>query len=114
VSGGETTGVVVVVAPYALGGVSAGDSEAWIVGDREIDRLTSKQDRARLGSSRARPVMFHRPKLAGALIVATDGLFRHADGSAIARSCACAEDLVVLPRLASGEWPDDVAVAVLR
>ncbi|HEY2368472.1 MAG TPA: hypothetical protein VGH87_18875, partial [Polyangiaceae bacterium] len=91
-----------------------GDSEAWVVNEHAIDRLTSKQDRARLGSSRVRPAIFHRPKLAGALVVATDGLFRHADASAIARSCVHAEDLVLLPRLASGEWPDDVAVAVLR
>lgn len=111
---GETTGVVVVVAPYALCGVSAGDSEAWMITERAIDRLTAKQDRMRVGSSRVRPVVFHRKALEGTLVVATDGLFRHADASAIARSCARAEDLVVLPRLVSGAYPDDVAVAVVR
>jgi hypothetical protein len=112
--GGETTGIVAVVAPYALSGVSAGDSEAWAISNARIERLTSPQDRARIGSSRARPVVFHRRALEGTLVVATDGLFRHADAAAIARSCARAEDLVVLPRLPSGAYPDDVAVAVVR
>jgi len=113
-SGGETTGVVVVVASYALAGVSAGDSEAWAIAGERIDRLTSSQDRSRVGSSRVRPVVFHRRALEGTLVVATDGLFRHADATLIARSCASAEDLVRLPRLASGVYPDDVAVAVVR
>jgi hypothetical protein len=111
---GETTGVVAVLAPYALCGVSAGDSEAWMITEHAIDRLTAKQDRARVGSARVRPVVFHRKALEGTLVVASDGLFRHADGAAIARSCARAEDLVVLPRLASGAYPDDVAIAVVR
>jgi len=112
--GGETTGVVAIVAPYALVGASAGDSEAWIVHDAEVDRLTAQQGRARIGSSRVRPVAFHRRALVGTLVVATDGLFHHADPAAIARSCSCADALARLPRLASGAYADDVAVAVVR
>src|SRR5438309_8555092 len=62
---GETTAVMVVVAPYALVGVSVGDSEAWVIRARDVDRLTSSQDRSRLGSGRARPVVFHRRGLEG-------------------------------------------------
>ena len=112
-SGGETTAIIVVAAPYALCGVSAGDSEAWIVGQANIDRLTANQDRARVGSAGVRPVMFHRRAFEGTLVVATDGLFRHADATDIARSSERAEELVKLPRLASGEYPDNVGVAVL-
>ena len=112
-SGGETTAIVAVAAPYGLCGVSAGDSEAWVIADEKIDRLTALQDRARVGSARARPVVFHRRALEGTLVVATDGLFRHSDSVAIAGACAQAEDLVELPRLASGDYPDDVAVAVV-
>jgi serine/threonine protein phosphatase PrpC len=111
---GETTAVVVIVSPHAMAGLSAGDSEAWVIRGAHIDRLTASQNRARVGSRRVRPVLFHRRWLAGTLVVATDGLFAHASAEAIARSCDRAETLVALPRLPSGAYPDDVAVAVVR
>ncbi len=115
---GETTAIVVVVGPHGVVGVSAGDSEAWMVG-RRADRLTEKQDRARLGTGRSRPTPFHRRSLEGVLVVATDGLFRHASSGSIVSSCTSgavteiAGRLVDLPRLRSGAYPDDVAVVVV-
>jgi hypothetical protein len=47
---GETTGVVVVVSPAGLIGVSVGDSAAWLITGTGIDDLTAGQRRARLGS----------------------------------------------------------------
>jgi len=115
---GETTAIVAAIAPHGVAGVSVGDSEAWVVGP-QLDPLTKGQDRARLGTGRCRPTWFHRRRLDGVLVVATDGLFRHARRDAIAIACAdpdataIAEALVTLPRLPSGAYPDDVAVVVV-
>lgn len=118
-TGGETTATIVVVGPYGLLGVSAGDSEAWVIGG-VIERLTEKQARARIGTGQARPVTFHRRGLDGVLVVASDGLFRHARQSAIIASCApgksaeeIAAALVGLPASRSGVYPDDVALVVV-
>jgi serine/threonine protein phosphatase PrpC len=118
--GGETTAIVVVVAAHGIVGVSVGDSEVWIVNDGCVDRLTEKQDRTRLGTGRADPKAFHRRSLDGVLVAGTDGLFRHAPAEAIALTCssgddaaAIADQLVRLPRLRSGAYPDDVAIAVV-
>jgi len=117
-TGGETTAIVVVVGRHGVVGVSAGDSEAWMVGDR-ADRLTEKQDRSRIGTGRSRPTPFHRRTMEGVLVVATDGLFKHARSDSITASCAfdevadIADKLVELPKLRSGAYPDDVAVVVV-
>jgi serine/threonine protein phosphatase PrpC len=117
-NGGETTAIVVVVGPYGVVGVSAGDSEAWVV-SRRADRLTDKQDRARLGTGRCQPTPFHRRALEGVLVVATDGLFKHAPSDAIIACCTApdvsdvANRLVGLPKLRSGTYPDDVALVVV-
>jgi serine/threonine protein phosphatase PrpC len=116
---GETTAVVTVVSPHGIMGISAGDSEAWVLGLPGIDRLTENQDRQRLGSGRARPVVFHRRALDGMLVVGTDGLFKNARPALIAAAAteanagAAAERLVSLPRASSGRYPDDVAVVVV-
>ena len=52
---GETTGVVVVVTPRGLLGVSAGDSEAWVITASGIDDLTTAQNKKRVGSGDASP-----------------------------------------------------------
>ncbi|HVH42671.1 MAG TPA: protein phosphatase 2C domain-containing protein [Labilithrix sp.] len=114
---GETTAIVVVVGFHGVVGVSVGDSEAWVVGQRH-DRLTEKQDRARVGTGRSRPTPFHRRSLEGVLLVATDGLFKNARGDSITARCTgdvsdIAKKLVELPRLRSGAYPDDVAVVVV-
>jgi serine/threonine protein phosphatase PrpC len=116
---GETTGVVVVVGPQGLTGVSVGDSEAWIVTARSIDDLTRSQERLRLGSGRATPVTFQRRSLDGVLLVATDGLFKYASPGPIASTVRAGEvsrtperlaDLVQLP---SGGFQDDVGIVVV-
>src|SRR5579863_1212131 len=58
-SGGETTGIVVVLSPSKLIGASAGDSEAWVINSKGVDDLTVGQNtRWRLGSGRAVPTTF--------------------------------------------------------
>lgn len=115
---GETTAIVVVVGPHGVVGVSVGDSEAWVVGAR-CNPLTDGQERARLGTGRCRPTPFHRRQLDGVLVVATDGLFKHAAREAITAACTHADAitianrLVELPKLRSGAYPDDVAVIVV-
>jgi serine/threonine protein phosphatase PrpC len=117
-TGGETTAVVIVVGPRGIAGVSAGDSEAWLVGDG-VDTLTEGQDRARLGTGRARSTSFRRHAPQGLLVVATDGLFKAARSESIVACCAgddvagIAKGLVELPRLPSGAYADDVAVVVV-
>lgn len=116
---GETTGVVVVMGPDGLAGVSAGDSEAWIIGATRTDDLTADQKRARLGSGRVAPVAFRRPTVDGVLVVATDGLFKYASGERIAAAVragdvdGAADRLVSVVRLASGALHDDVGIAVV-
>jgi serine/threonine protein phosphatase PrpC len=118
-AGGETTAIVVAVGPHGVAGVSVGDSEAWMV-SAGIDRLTERQDRTRVGTGKSRPRPFHRSRLQGVLVVATDGLFRHAKHDEICACCAstriddiaCA--LASLPKLRSGSHPDDVALVVVK
>jgi hypothetical protein len=90
---GETTGVVIAVSPRVVLGVSAGDSQAWVVGSKEMDDLTAGQSKKRLGSGRAVPVFFSRPSLEGTLIAGTDGLFNYVprgkDCESRARTRAC-------------------------
>jgi serine/threonine protein phosphatase PrpC len=116
---GETTGVVVVVGPKGLAGVSVGDSEALIVGARSMDDLTRGQERPRLGSGRAVPVAFHRGRLDGALLVATDGLFKFASQARIAATvregeiARAVERLAALVQLPAGGFQDDVGLVVV-
>lgn len=115
---GETTALLVIVGEHGIVGLSAGDSEAWIVSANGIDRLTEAQPRARVGSGRCSFARFQRRDLDGTLVVGTDGLFKHADGASIVAACLdrgpeAAEELAMLPRLASGRYPDDVAVVVV-
>jgi serine/threonine protein phosphatase PrpC len=116
---GETTAVIVVVGPTGVTGVSVGDSEAWVVTARSNDDLTRSQERARLGSGRAVPVAFERLRLDGALLVATDGLFKYASPGRIASTVRAgevsraAERLAALVQLPSGGFQDDVAVVVV-
>jgi hypothetical protein len=101
--------------------VSAGDSEAWVVGPTSIDDLTVHQQRARVGSGRAAAVAFHRQALDGVLVVGTDGLFKYAAQERVAaivralnplvEAARCLSELV---RLSSGRLQDDFAVVVAR
>jgi hypothetical protein len=116
--GGETTAVLVVLGEHGIVGISAGDSEAWVVSPKEIDRLTEAQTRQRIGSGRGAATPFHRRGLEGTLVVGTDGLFKYVDAASIVASCDgpeidVADRLATLPRLASGEFPDDLAAVVV-
>jgi serine/threonine protein phosphatase PrpC len=117
---GETTGVAVALTAVELVGVSAGDSEAWVVDGTSIDELTSGQEKHRLGSGRAVPTPFRRARLDGTLVVATDGLFKYASADRIVAVvngspfADVARALTELVRLPSGSFQDDVGVVVVR
>jgi serine/threonine protein phosphatase PrpC len=118
---GETTGIVVVLGPRRLIGVSTGDSEAWVVSSTQTDNLTVGQyTRQRLGSNRATPTSFERPAPSDALVVASDGLFKFAAMDVIANVVRAqaigpaAKGLVELVRLGSGKVAEDVAVVLVR
>jgi serine/threonine protein phosphatase PrpC len=119
---GETTAVVMAIAEHGLTGASCGDSEAWLIGgDGATDDLTARQYRKlRVGSGRAMPMPFSRPKLEGTLLVATDGLFNYARPERIAEVArrenldAAARELIRLVRLPSGGLQDDAVVVLVR
>lgn len=115
---GLTTAVLLYATPERIVGASVGDSVVFL-GD---DELTADQHRKPLlGSTMARIVPFerHGPWL-GTLVVASDGLSAYVPRDAIAAATALpdvqavADALVALPRLPSGDLPDDVAVVVCR
>lgn len=116
---GKTTAVIAVVGSGGIVGVSAGDSQAWLVGETGADEFTADQTKKRLGSGRASPVSFFRPGLQGTLIVATDGLFKYATTGKIAETVRgrepgeAAEALRGLVALPSGKYQDDVGIVVL-
>ena len=118
---GETTAVIVEISDNLISGASVGDSGAWVISPDGIDDLTRGQHRKpRLGSGRARPSPFSRPKLNGTLLVATDGLFNYANPERIAAAARTPDideagrALVQLVRLPSGGLQDDVAVVLGR
>ncbi len=114
--------MVIAVSEQGLVGASSGDSGAWMVGaDASIDDLTAGQHpKLRLGSGKARPVSFSRPKLQGTLLVATDGLFNYARPQRIAELVLgddldlAVKELVQLVRLPAGGLQDDVGAVLLR
>jgi serine/threonine protein phosphatase PrpC len=115
---GQTTGVIVVVSPTRLFGVSVGDSEAWIIDEEKIEDLSRGQETPRLGTGRAVPAVFHRARLDGVLLVATDGLFKYASPARIAATLRAgdvsqaADRLAGLVQLPSGGFQDDVGIVV--
>lgn len=80
---GESTVVVVVLAPGMLVHASAGDSEAWLVAPADVVHLAPRTPR--LGSGSEAPHASMRGELRHRLIVGSDGLFRHAPANAILR-----------------------------
>ncbi len=116
---GEATATIVVVGPSGLTGVSVGDSEAWIIARASMDDLTRSQERQRLGTGRAAPLRFKRPRVDGALLVATDGLFKYASAARIAATVRdgdvsrAGERLAALVQLPSGGYPDDLGIVVI-
>jgi len=118
---GQTTGVVVALNAGKLIGVSAGDSEAWVVEANRVENLTVGQNlKGRIGSGHVAPTGFERLGfLDGVLVVASDGLFKHAAANVIARIIrgspigVAAEHLIELVRLPSGKFPDDVTAVLV-
>jgi hypothetical protein len=114
--GGETTCVAVSISDDGLfSGASVGALGAWMLCRRRpVEDLTARQDRARLGSGRAHPVLF-KPQLMGRLLVASDGLFKYVRTDHV-RACTArgADALIDSVRLKSGALQDDVAVILLE
>ena len=114
--GGETTCVAVDVSDDGLcRGASVGDSGAWMLSRRRpVQDLTAGQDRSRLGSGRAHPIMF-KTQLMGSLLLASDGLLKYIRTADIRTYAARGVDaLIESVRLKSGALQDDVAVILLE
>lgn len=118
---GQTTAVVLWLTRDKIVGASAGDSGAWIVREAGIEDLTSAQHRKPLIGDGAIVTPLDAGGLrGGTLLVASDGLLKHAKHDDIARLAlgsdleAAAKALVELVRLPSGQLPDDVSVVLCR
>jgi serine/threonine protein phosphatase PrpC len=110
-----------VLGPRGVVGISAGDSEAWVVTPTAADELTvGRQAKQRLGTNRVVPTTFERSALNGVLVVGSDGLFKFAAPDVIARVvrnnefASAATLLIDLVRLRSGQMADDAAVVLVR
>jgi hypothetical protein len=116
---GETTGIAMIVTATAIIGASCGDSEAWLLGASSRDELTGSQVRKpRLGAGRAEPRSFHAAAR-GALLLASDGLFRHARMDDVARTVVddpgrAPTALVRILEVQHRKLPDDVAIIVAQ
>lgn len=116
---GEATIVIVVVQGDFVFGASIGDSEAWVIESSNSYELTEGQIRKPLlGSGSSVPKSFGSFKVAGKLILGTDGLFKYAkiaDIAFIVRAYSpkeCIPRLLDLVQFPSGRYPDDVAIIV--
>jgi serine/threonine protein phosphatase PrpC len=121
ISGGESTGIVIVIRNRQLFGASAGDSGAMIVNYEEVTNLTSRQNqKPRLGSRLAKPVGFEESFEAGVLIVSSDGFWNYVKRDRLILTCAnldfpvAGKQLTDLVRLKSGELIDDVGIVIAR
>ncbi len=117
--GGETTAIVAVIGPGGIIGAAVGDSQAWVITETGIDDLTCAQSKKRLGSGRASPVPFYRPRLEGTLVVASDGLWNYIPMHRVAEVVRgrapvdAAEGLRDLVQRPSGKYRDDLGVVVV-
>lgn len=123
--GGETTAVIAQVAAdgHKIVGASVGDSEAWFVTPDGLFDLTESQYKKPFlgsGGARATPFALPVPSEGGALLLASDGLFKYAAPERIleaARLPDAEESVAALldaARLRSGSFSDDIAVALCR
>ena len=103
-------------------GASVGDCEAWLLGAQgDVLELTRTQQRKPLLGGGGGAVPFSANLEAGStLLLGSDGLFKYVPRRAIVAACeaadvdAIAAELVGLPRLSSGQLPDDLGVVVAR
>lgn len=117
---GECTVVIVVIRNDVVFGASVGDSEAWLVFDRNIADLTTGQYRKPLlGSGLATPVEFGPVPFVGTLVAGTDGLFNYVRRAQIIEAVGCIESRATLAEILTGSaqlpgggFSDDTTVAV--
>lgn len=117
---GETTCVILVIAPDTIFGASVGDSSAWMFpsNGRPIHLTQYQQKRPFIGSGEARPASFNHAKDLGKVLVATDGLLKFTSPEKIIAVCRenptddAGAKLIELVRYQSGKLPDDVTVAL--
>lgn len=117
---GETTCAVAVVTSEEISGASVGDSGAWLIptSGNYIDLTQGQQRKPFIGSASGWPVPFRRPREAGRLLLATDGLLKYTSAERINATCrehpadAAAQRLIELVRYPSGALPDDVTIIV--
>jgi PPM family protein phosphatase len=120
-TGGQCTAVVVEISESRVVGASVGDSSAWLLNGKAIIDLTENQHRKPLlGSDEAMPMSIGPIELSGRLLIATDGLFKHATESAIAQRASAlsvndaVDKLIAGVRLLGGALHDDVAVILIE
>ncbi|MGO9946962.1 MAG: protein phosphatase 2C domain-containing protein [Steroidobacteraceae bacterium] len=120
-TGGQCTAVVVEISGAQVFGASVGDSGAWMFTGRAIIDLTENQHRKPLlGSDEALPMGFGPVELSGRLLIATDGLFKYATESDIAKRALglplneAIEQLIAGVRLPSGALQDDVGIILIE
>lgn len=114
--GGQSTAILLRVGPAGIEGASVGDSCAWLRAESgEWLELTEHQRRKPyLGSAEAVPVGFTRIlPTRGRLLVASDGLWRHANMDKVF-ALTSANAMLELPRLPlSKEFHDDVSILLV-
>jgi PPM family protein phosphatase len=115
-----STGVIIEISSGLLSGASAGDSAAWLIGDNEVLELTEAQRQKPLLGDGGISVPFGPIPFRGRLLLASDGLFKYSNRKAVVRAAlsadvlASARVLAALPQMASGGYPDDVAVVLVE
>ncbi len=119
--GGQCTAVVVEMSQRRIIGASVGDSRAWMLTGTAVIDLTQNQHRKPLlGSDEAMPMGFGPIELSGRLLIATDGLFKYATESEIAKHAMgvsvndAVGRLVAGLRLRSGALQDDVGIILIE
>lgn len=121
-SAGETTAIVLLVSPMGIFGASVGDSVAWLITEETLLDLTAHQLRKPLlGTGEALPMPFFQKRQPGCLLLASDGLWRHAPQEKIRQILKGTEDLahaarnlLALAALPSGGFADDISLALCR
>lgn len=117
---GETTCALAVVTPEEIFGASVGDSGVWLIpkNGSHLDLTHAQHCKPFIGSGSAWPVSFQRPRQAGCLLLATDGLLKYTSAELVTARCrehsadVAAQRLIELVRYPSGALPDDVTVIV--
>lgn len=117
--GAQSTGIIVEIRDGQIRGACVGDSAAWLLTDGDYIDLTENQPRKPLLGDGAMPGGIWPTPARGRVLLATDGLTKYANNRDIVRIAwgidldESARQLVELPRLRDGSWPDDVAAVLI-